>query len=80
MRTLLTQTFCLVCDTQKLYLAGNQIGNAGVSALASACADGALASLQMLIISRNNIGDAGATALANAVESNQALTYYTWSS
>ena len=41
MRTLLTQTFCLVCNTQNLYLYNNKIGDAGCTALAKAAAGGA---------------------------------------
>ena len=36
-----------MCHTQELYLGGNQIGDAGVTALANACAGGAMAQLQV---------------------------------
>ena len=38
---------CHMCHTQELYLSGNQIGDAGVTALANACAGGAMAQLQV---------------------------------
>ena len=48
MRTLLTHTRRSPCNTltvQELYLYQNQIGDAGVTALANACASGSLAQL-----------------------------------
>ena len=42
MRTLLTQTFCLMCNMQILDLDGNKICDAGISALAEAVSKGAL--------------------------------------
>ena len=36
---------CHMCYAQRLYLNGNQIGDAGVTALAGACASGSLAQL-----------------------------------
>ena len=50
MRTLLTHTHRLMCDAstvQTLHLYGNKIGDAGVTALANACASGSLAQLQV---------------------------------
>ena len=50
MRTLLTHTRRSLCNTltvQVLYLNLNQIGDAGVTALANACASGSLAQLQV---------------------------------
>ena len=55
-----------MCPLQKLWLYDNQIGDAGVTALALACAGGAMAQLETLDLSRNQIGDAGVTALASA--------------
>ena len=54
-----------------LTLAGNQIGNAGLTSLASACASGALrlAQCTVLELAHNKIGDAGITALASALGS-----------
>ena len=48
MRTPLTQTFCLMCNTQVLDLEGNQIGDKGLEALSASLATGALASLQYI--------------------------------
>ena len=47
MCTLLAQTFCLVCNVQKLDLSGNQIGDAGVIKFSEACVGGAMAQLQV---------------------------------
>ena len=52
----------------------NQIGDAGIQALATAITPGpdgkgALASLQTLVLQDNSIGDAGLTAFADAVRS-----------
>jgi Ran GTPase-activating protein (RanGAP) involved in mRNA processing and transport len=49
-----------------LGLANNQIGDAGVTALAQSCARGALTSLKVLYLDENQIGDDGVTALAKA--------------
>ena len=54
---------------QELRLDGNKISDVGLSALADACAKGALASLQTLMLNHNSIGDAGLTAFADAVRS-----------
>ena len=47
MRTLLTQMFCLMCNTQELWLNNNQIGDAGIEALAKAAGGGAMALLEV---------------------------------
>ena len=46
-RTLLTQTFCLMCHMQELILYGNKIGDAGLTALAKAVESGALDKLKV---------------------------------
>jgi hypothetical protein len=66
MRTLLTQTFCVVCNTQNLSLKDNKIGDAGMIKFSEALAGGALPALTTLRLYSNQIGDAGVTALANA--------------
>ena len=66
MCTLLTQTFCMVCNTQKLYLNDNQIGDTGMQAFATALAGGAMVQCQMLNLAMNKIGDAGMEAFAKA--------------
>ena len=53
MRTLLTHTRRSPCNTltvQELYLHENQIGDAGVIALADACASGSLLALKEILI------------------------------
>ena len=67
MCTLLTQNICLICHTQLLQLGGNQIGDAGLTALAKAVESGALPALEKLNLFRNQIGDAGLQAFADAV-------------
>ena len=52
-----------------LGLSGNQIGDAGVAALASACGSGALPNLTRLGLDGNQIGDDGMQALAAAIGS-----------
>jgi Leucine-rich repeat (LRR) protein len=60
----------------ELDLAGNQISDDGVTALAKAITpaskggSGALPQLTSLFLDTNNIGDAGCSALASAVGSN----------
>ena len=56
-----------MCHTQGLDLRGNQIGDAGLTALAKAVESGALASVQKLFLNSNAIGDDGITALADAL-------------
>ena len=41
---------CCMCHTQELYLFENQIGDTGVTALAEACARGALPQLKDLYL------------------------------
>ena len=41
---------CHMCHTQTLNLNCNQIGDAGVTALANACAGGAMASLTKVVV------------------------------
>ena len=54
-----------MCHTQTLDLRFNQIGDQGVTALAEACAGGALPSLRSLDLQCNAIGDVGLSALAS---------------
>ena len=56
-----------MCHTQELYLDHNQIGDAGLTALAKAVESGALASLEWLWLNNNSIVDVGMQALASAV-------------
>jgi hypothetical protein len=56
MRTLLTQMFCLVCNTQTLVLSGNKIGDAGMIKFSEALVGGALASLKTLYVDDGPLG------------------------
>ena len=58
-----------MCNMQVLALNRNQIGDAGLSALAEAVGKGALPALRMLALNGNKIGDVGLTALADACAS-----------
>jgi hypothetical protein len=58
-----------MCHTQGLGLGGNQIGDAGLTALAKAVESGALASCQKLYLSANKIGEVGLSAFASACAS-----------
>ena len=69
MCTLLTQNICLMCHTQDMWLYKNNIGDAGLTALAKAVESGALPALRILALNANKIGDAGLTALADACAS-----------
>ena len=51
---------------EELWLMGNQIGDAGVTALAEAAGKGTLPQLGSLYLGSNQIGDAGVMALAEA--------------
>ena len=55
--------------SQKLYLNSNKIGDAGLTSLSGALANGALAQLKELYLYDNQIGDAGVSALAGACAS-----------
>ena len=59
MRTLLSHTRRSLCNTltvQALYLYKNQIGDAGVMALADACASGSLPKLKYLFVDDGALG------------------------
>jgi hypothetical protein len=58
MCTLVTQMFCSMCHTQELWLFSNNIGDAGLTALAKAAESGALAQLNTLSLRKTHIGDA----------------------
>ena len=55
-----------------LNLGGNNIGNAGLTSLSAALANGALPQLQELDLDTNQISDAGLTSLSTAL-SNEAI-------
>ena len=56
-----------MCHTQKLSLYKNLIGDDGVTALAKACAGGALASVTVLSLAENKIGDEGMIKFSEAL-------------
>ena len=60
-----------ILESTVLHLAGRQLGDDGVSAIADACASGVLASITELRLNSNLIGDVGmqsfSTALANGL-------------
>ena len=56
-----------MCHTQTLGLENNNIGDVGVTALANACATGAMAQLRQLKLNGNQIGDKGLEALSGAL-------------
>ena len=63
----MTLNICLMCHLQTLWLNDNNIGDAGLTALAEAVESGALASLESLFLNGNGIGDEGMSALAKAI-------------
>ena len=63
MCTLLTQTFCLMWHIQELRLYHNNIGDAGLTALAKAVESGALTKLTTLYLMNNKITDDGFATL-----------------
>ena len=58
-----------MCHAQFLNLAGNKIGDAGITPLADACARGALPLLEKLSLDSNRIGDAGMVKFSEALGS-----------
>ena len=52
-----------------LGLAGNQIGDAGMSEFSRAIASGSLGALKVLLLSNNQIGDDGMKAFSDAIAS-----------
>jgi len=63
-----------MCHTQELYLSGNQIGDAGVTALANACAGGAMANLTALHLHGNKITDDGFATLFSLLKKDGKLS------
>ena len=57
MCTLLTLNICLMCHTQELVLEDNNIGDAGLTALAKAVESGALPALKELYFDRDKISN-----------------------
>ena len=56
-----------MCNTQKLYLLENKIGDAGMIKFSEACAGGAMAHLGTLYLAHNPISDAAKDTMRNAM-------------
>ena len=69
MCTLLTQTFCLMCHTQVLWLHGNDIGDAGLTALAKAVESGALPECTIIGMAGNPASAEAKQAVKDAIAS-----------
>ena len=67
MCTLLTQNICLMCHTQVLELGNNQIGDAGLTALAKAVESGALDHLKNLYLGKNKCSQQSKDMLKTAM-------------
>ena len=76
MRTLLTQMFCLMCNTQELWLNNNQIGDAGIEALAKAAGGGAMAHLHDLYLGGNSISDKTKDTMRNAMSNRSRSVHF----
>ena len=59
---------CNVPPVQVLRLAGNQIGDGGVTALANACASGSLASISRIYLNYNMASEVGKKAMRDVAE------------
>ena len=71
MCTLLTHTRRSMCDTptvQLLYLNDNQISDAGLTALANACASGSLASITNIYLQNNKATQVGKEAMRDVAK------------
>ena len=65
-----------MCHTQKLFLDENHIGDAGVTALAEACAGGALALLNDLYLNNNPISDDAKHAMRTAMSNRSGEVHF----
>ena len=71
MCTSLTQNICLMCHTQDLGLFSNNIGNAGLTALAKAVESGALPKCTTIMTFGNPASDEAKQAVEVAIASRQ---------
>jgi hypothetical protein len=71
MCTLLTQNICLMCHTQVLRLGGNQIGDAGLAALAKAVESGALPKCTAIATGGNTASAEAKQGVKDAIASRQ---------
>ena len=69
MCTSLTQNICLMCHTQDLGLFSNNIGNAGLTALAKAVESGALPKCTIMFIFGNLASAEAEQAVQDAIAS-----------
>ena len=71
-----TQTFCMVCYMQELYLYNNQIGDTGMQAFSTALAGGALALLNDLYLNNNPISDDAKHAMRTAMSNRSGEVHF----
>ena len=67
---------CHACPLQKLVLNFNQIGDAGVTALANACAGGAMAHLDDLFLSDNPISEKAKDTMRTAMSNRSGNVHF----
>ena len=67
---------CHMCHTQWLNLGYNQIGDAGCTALATACASGSLAHLRNLYLDANPISDETKGTMRTAMSKSGGSVYF----
>ena len=65
-----------MCRTQELRLFNNQIGDAGVTALAQACAGGAMAHLDDLFLSDNPISEKAKDTMRTAMSNRSGNVHF----
>ena len=66
---------CHMCYAQRLDLRGNQIGDAGVTALAGACAGGSLASITDIYLQKNKATQVGKEAMRDVAKARGISVY-----
>ena len=71
MCTLLTQNICLMCHTQDLALFSNNIGDAGLTALAKAVESGALPKCTTITMGGNPASAEAKQGVKDAIASRQ---------
>ena len=70
-----TQTFCMVCYMQELYLYNNQIGDTGMQAFSTALAGGAMAHLNKIYLSSNPIYHESKGTMRSAMSKRRGQVY-----
>ena len=66
---------CLMCPLQMLTLNENQVGDAGVRALANACASGSLASITNIYLDLNDATQVGEKAMRDVAKARDIRVY-----